>query len=205
MAKTITVDARGDACPIPVIKTKKVLDELKEAAIIQTHVDNEVAVQNVTKLAEHKQLAVSSEKVDDTHYIITMKTDGSIQAEAEEMPVGCIPDRRDDYVVAVGSDLMGQGDDALGKVLIKSFLFAVTQLEKLPDKMVFYNGGAKLTVEGSDSLEDLKSLEAMGVEIVTCGTCLNFYGLTEKLAVGSVSNMYEIVEILTGASKVVRP
>ena len=79
-------------------------------------------------------------------------------------------------------------------MLIKGFLFAVTQLEKLPKTMLFYNGGATLTAEGSDSLEDLKSLEAQGVEILTCGTCLNYYGLTEKLQVGSVTNMYTIVE-----------
>ena len=71
--------------------------------------------------------------------------------------------------------------------------------------MLFYNGGAKLTVEGSGSLEDLKAMEAQGVEILTCGTCLNHYGLTERLAVGGVTNMYAIVEKLAGAEKVVKP
>ena len=88
---------------------------------------------------------------------------------------------------------------------MKGFLFAVTQLEKLPKTMLFYNGGATLTTEGSDSLEDLKSLEAQGVEIKTCGTCLNYYGLTDKLQVGEVTNMYDIVEILAKAAKVVKP
>ena len=88
---------------------------------------------------------------------------------------------------------------------MKGFLFAVTQLPRLPETMLFYNGGAKLTVEGSDSLEDLKSLESQGVEILTCGTCLNFYGLTERLAVGSATNMYAIVEKLAGASRVIKP
>ena len=88
---------------------------------------------------------------------------------------------------------------------MKGFLFALTQLRPLPDTVIFYNGGAALTTEGSASLEDLRTLEAQGVEIMTCGTCLNYYGLTERLAVGSVSNMYTIAETLAGAGKVIRP
>lgn len=88
---------------------------------------------------------------------------------------------------------------------MKGFIFALTQLEKLPKTILFYNGGAAITTEGSVSLEDLRSLEAQGVEIMTCGTCLNYYGLTDKLAVGSVSNMYTIVETLARAGKVIRP
>ena len=107
--------------------------------------------------------------------------------------------------MVVSSDRMGSGNDELGKVLMKSFIFAVTQLDTLPKTMLFYNGGATLTTEGSDSLEDLKSLEAQGVEIMTCGTCLDYYGLKEKLAVGSVTNMYSIVETIAGAGKVIRP
>lgn len=100
---------------------------------------------------------------------------------------------------------MGTGNDELGKVLIKGFIFAVTQLDKLPKTMLFYNGGATLTTEGSDSLEDLKSLEAQGVEIMTCGTCLDYYGLKDKLAVGSVTNMYSIVETQAKATKIINP
>lgn len=116
-----------------------------------------------------------------------------------------MPDTRRDMVVVVASDRMGSGNDELGKVLIKGFIFAVTQLDELPKAMLFYNGGATLTAEGSDSLEDLKSLEAQGVEILTCGTCLDYYGLKEKLAVGSVTNMYSIVEAMANAGKIIRP
>ena len=100
---------------------------------------------------------------------------------------------------------MGRGSDELGKLLMKSFLFAVSQLPRLPRTVLFYTGGAKLTVEGSESLEDLRNMEAQGVEILTCGTCLNFYGLAEKLAVGGVTNMYAIVEALANAGKVIKP
>lgn len=120
------------------------------------------------------------------------------------MPVACVP-VGSDYVVAVDTDVMGRGSEELGRVLMKGFLFALSQLENLPKTVLFYNGGAKLTVEGSDSLEDLRSMAERGVEILTCGTCLNYYGLTEKLAVGGVTNMYTIVEKLTAAAKVVKP
>ena len=108
-------------------------------------------------------------------------------------------------MVAVTSDAMGHGSDELGKNLMKGFLYALSQLDELPKTILFYNGGARLTTEGSLSLEDLKSMEAQGVQIMTCGTCLNYYGLTEKLAVGSVTNMYSIVETLAKADKIIKP
>ena len=108
-------------------------------------------------------------------------------------------------VVVLSSNQMGQGDEALGKLLMKGFVFALTQQDMLPETILLYNSGAFLSCEGSDNLEDLKTLEAQGVEIRTCGTCLNYYGLTDKLAVGSVTNMYDIVETMTSAGKVIRP
>ena len=105
----------------------------------------------------------------------------------------------------LSSDQMGGGNEELGRILMKGFVYALTQLEELPETVLLYNGGAKLSVEGSQSLEDLKNLEAQGVEILTCGTCLNFYELADKLKVGSVTNMYEIVEKMSGARLVIRP
>ncbi|MEG1505609.1 MAG: sulfurtransferase-like selenium metabolism protein YedF, partial [Lachnospiraceae bacterium] len=111
----------------------------------------------------------------------------------------------ENMVVVIASDLMGSGNDELGKVLMKGFIFAVTQLSQLPKTILFYNGGATLTAEGSDSIEDLKNMEAQGVEILTCGTCLNYYNLSDKLQVGAVTNMYSIVEKMAAADKIVRP
>ena len=108
-------------------------------------------------------------------------------------------------MVVISSDKMGEGEEELGKVLIKGYIYALTQLETLPKTILFYNKGAYLTCEGSASLEDLKSLEAQGVEILTCGTCLNYYGITEKLQVGTVTNMYVIAETMAKAGKVVKP
>ncbi len=200
----ITVECRGEQCPIPVVKTLKAIGEMKEAGTIQTHVDNETAVQNLTRLAESKGFAVKSEKLEDKHFVVTMEVTRPGEAAGEEAPA-CMPDRRGDTVYAFGSSCMGSGNDELGATLMKGFIYAVSQLEELPKTMLFYNGGAKLTVEGSASLEDLKSLQAQGVEILTCGTCLNFYGLSDKLAVGEVTNMYAIVEKLNGAGHIVKP
>ena len=105
----------------------------------------------------------------------------------------------------MASGKMGEGNDELGTVFAKGFVFALTQQETLPEAVLFYNGGATLTTEDSPALEDIRTLEAQGVEILTCGTCLNYYGLSDKLAVGGVTNMYVIVEKLTGADLVIRP
>ena len=199
----ITVNAMGDNCPIPVIKTKKAMAALTGPETIEVLVDNEIAVQNVTKMASSSGGKVTSEKLGDAEYKVTIEMEGAPAADGAEAV--CAPVARDNTVVVVSSDRMGSGNDELGKVLIKGFIFAVTQLDTLPKTMLFYNGGATLTTEGSDSLEDLKSLEAQGVEIMTCGTCLDYYGLKDKLAVGTVTNMYSIVETMAKAGRIVRP
>ena len=199
----ITVNAMGDNCPIPVIKTKKAIAALTGPETIEVLVDNEIAVQNVTKMATGSGGQVTSEKLGDAEFKVTIEMEGA--PEADEAEAVCVPDARDNTVVVVSSDRMGSGNDELGKVLIKGFIFAVTQLDTLPKTMLFYNGGATLTTEDSDSLEDLKSLEAQGVEIMTCGTCLDYYGLKDKLAVGTVTNMYSIVETMAKAGRIVRP
>ena len=199
----VIVNAMGDNCPIPVINTKKAMQALTGPETIEVLVDNEIAVQNVTKMASGSGGKVTSEKLGDAEFKVTIEMEGA--PAADEAEAVCVPDARDNTVVVVSSDRMGSGNDELGKVLIKGFIFAVTQLDTLPKTMLFYNGGATLTTEDSDSLEDLKSLEAQGVEIMTCGTCLDYYGLKDKLAVGTVTNMYSIVETMAKAGRIVRP
>lgn len=198
----ITVNAMGDNCPIPVIKTKKAMQALTGPETIEVLVDNEVAVQNVTKMAESSGGQVHSEKLGEAEYKVTISMQGTPEVQED---TACIPDAKGDLVVVVSSDRMGTGNDELGKVLIKGFIFAVTQLDTLPKAMLFYNGGVTLTTEGSPALEDLKSLEAQGVEIMSCGTCLDYYGLKDKLVVGNVTNMYNIVETQAKAAKVIKP
>lgn len=200
----ITVNAMGDQCPIPVIKTRKAMQALTGPDTLEILVDNEIAVQNVTKTATAQGGQVSAEQLGQNEYKITVRMPGAPK-DAASVPECCTPDLRGSTIVVVSSDRMGSGNDELGKVLMKGFLFAVTQLDVLPEKILFYNGGATLTTEGSDSLEDLKSLEAQGVEILTCGTCLDYYQLKDKLAVGSVTNMYSIVEAMARAANIIRP
>ena len=204
--KTVIVDAVGDQCPIPVVKATKALREMREPGALEVRVDNEIAVQNLTRMAAGNHLPAKAEKKGEHLFVVTMEVAAPAgDAPVEEPALSCAPDQRGDLVVAVDSETMGRGSDELGKLLMKSFLFAVGQLPQLPKTMLFYNGGAKLTVKGSASLEDLKSLEAQGVEILTCGTCLNFYGLADRVAVGGVTNMYAIVETLANAGKVIKP
>ena len=201
----IQINAIGNACPLPVVKTKNAIKELDGAGIVEVLVDNEIAVQNLTKMANQKGYGVKSEKLEEKKYKVTM-TIGDVREEAPEAEtLSCIPDARENIVVAVSSACMGDGAEELGKTLLKGFLFALTQQDVLPRTILFYNGGAALTCEESASLEDLKTLEAEGVEILTCGTCLNYYGLTEQLKVGEVTNMYTIAEKLTQATKIIKP
>ena len=202
---TIQVDARGDACPIPVVKTKQALQSLQGAGTVETLVDNEIAVQNLTKMADQKGYQVTSEKESDDCYRVLMTVGGEDTNENPEK-CRCKPQPEQRRIVAVVSaDHMGEGNDELGRALIKGFLFALTMQEELPTTVLFYNGGAHLTCQGSDSLEDLNALQNRGVEILTCGTCLDFYGLKDQLAVGSVTNMYDIVERQMKADLVIRP
>ena len=208
--KKIKVDAMGDQCPIPVIKTKKALKEITETTLVEVHVDNEIAVQNLSKMAKQKNLEYKCEKLEEQHYIIKIKAEAegvSIQqkAPAENDKEICYPDRKSNTVVVLSNNQMGNGSEELGQILMKGFIFALTELDELPSTVLLYNSGVKLSTEVSNSIEDLKTLQAQGVEILSCGTCLNYYDLTEKLQVGDVTNMYFILEKMAQADKIIRP
>lgn len=227
----IRVNALGDTCPIPVVKAKKAIQELNGSGQIEILVDNGIAVQNLMKMAEQKQYGVGSEKLEERKYRVvvtipeqgdtekelreaadTGKNDGisekngdAKRSEWENAAAMCQPDSRQEVVVVIASDQMGEGDEVLGRLLMRGFLFALTQQEVLPATLLFYNGGAKLTCEGSEVLEDLRTLEAQGVEILTCGTCLDHYGLTDQRKVGGITNMYVIAEKMMQAGRIVKP
>ncbi len=200
------VDAKGDACPIPVVKTKNAIKELGGKGIVETMVDNEIAVQNLTKMAQQSGYGVRSEKIDSNEFRVVISVDHTPAEESTEAPEVCIPNQiKPNKVVVISSDKMGEGNDELGKSLLKAFIYALSQQDELPQTILFYNGGAKMTCEDSPAIEDLKTMEAEGVEILTCGTCLNFYGLSDRLQVGGVTNMYVIVEKMAGASLIIKP
>lgn len=185
------VDARGEACPKPVIMTKKELDNIAKG-IVTTIVDNEVAKDNVSKLANSLGYAYDVDKVSDKEYHIHI-TKGEVKDEESNV---CIPDTFKDLTIAFASNTMGSGSEELGKILMKSFVYTLTEATPFPSTLVFYNSGVYLTCEGSEVLEDLKTLEGEGVEIISCGTCLDYYNIKDKLQVGEISNMYTIYEKL---------
>lgn len=203
----IQVNAMGDACPIPVVKTKNAIRELSGAGSVETLVDNEIAVQNLTKMANQKGYGVKSEKLGENQYKVTMTVgEGAEMPEEKEEEVCLVqPGEKKKIVVVISSSEMGGGKEELGKTLMKGFIYALGQQDILPETILFYNGGAAMSCEGSPALEDLKSLEAQGVEILTCGTCLDFYNLKSKLRVGDVTNMYVIAEKMMGAHLIVKP
>lgn len=202
------IDAVGKQCPMPVILAKKALEESPEGSTVIVTVDNDIAVQNLGKLALQKGYSFLSKELYTNLFEVSMtagpaeakKPSENPRVQAVEVPAGS-----SGIVVVLSSDKMGEGDSVLGKMLMKGFVFALTQLDQKPDTILLFNNGAKLSCEGADTLNDLKTLEAGGSEILTCGTCLNHYGLEEQLAVGEVTNMYMIAETMMQAGKIIKP
>lgn len=195
------IDARGQACPKPVIMTKKELDSINEGTIV-TIVDNEVAMNNVSKLAQSLGYEYKVDKKSDKEYTITI-VKGESKEEAKEDVLVCSNINSGNKVVLFTSNTMGRGSEELGKILIKSFVYTLTESTPYPNTLLFYNSGVRLTCEGSEVLEDLKKLEKEGVEILSCGTCLDYYQIKDKLQVGQVTNMYTIYEKLRSAANIV--
>ena len=199
------IDCRRLACPLPVVNAKKAAEAMNPGDVLTVLVDNEIAVQNLSRFAEHKGFGVSAQKKGEKEYAVVMTVSGEA-VESKEEEVACVMDsRRKGMLVVLSGNVMGTGDAKLGTSLMKAFVFALTKQDQLPDTILCYNTGAYLTCEGADTLEDLKLLESEGVTILTCGTCLDFYGLKEKLAVGGVTNMYDIVERMENAAQIIKP
>ena len=191
------VDARGLACPQPVILTR---NALQECPIVTTVVDNATARENVSRMAQKAGASVQVEKRDDGIYVHITSGDAPQPEAAQQAAVapGGGP-----LVLVVSSEFLGRGDDELGHILIRGLFHTLGEVAPLPDTVILFNSGVKLVVQGSPVLEDLKDLRNNGVEILACGTCLGHYELKEQVAVGEVSNMYTIAETMLGAGKVV--
>lgn len=188
------IDCRGLTCPKPVIMTKKELDNMVSGDI-EVLVDNQGAKENLSKLAQSYGLDYSIVEDLEGIHVIIKKTDSKKNNLVED---------EKNIVIVITSDCLGHGDDILGRTLMKSYIYSLTEVQKKPKTLIFINAGVKLTTEGSDVLESLKVLEEHGVEILSCGTCLNFYNLSDKLKIGSVSNMYTIVEKMHEAANTIK-
>lgn len=189
-----SIDCRGLKCPEPVIKTKKYFDKISEGEVVVI-VDNEVAKNNVVKLSESS--GFKSEVTNDKglFHIKVAKTQGQnnvVRTKGQKL------------TIVVSTDKLGVGDDKLGIALMKSYMFALSESDIIPENMMFLNGGIKLTIESSEVLESLNKLKDRGVNISSCGACLDFYEVKDKLAIGEISNMYTIIEKMNSAEKTIK-
>lgn len=185
------IDCNGLACPMPVIKTKKYFDleESKEALVI---VDNEVAKNNILRLA--KGINLNSSYIEENGIYKIQLSKGLIEKAIENKTN--IENEKSGLSILVASNLLGNGDEKLGETLMKVYINTLAETDTLPENLMFLNAGVKLTCEGSDVLDSLNTLKNKGVNIVSCGACLDFYNLKENLKVGEIGNMYQIIEIM---------
>ena len=195
------IDCQGLACPMPVIKTKKYFDleDSKEALVI---VDNEVAKNNVLRLAKGINLSSSFIEENGIYKIQLAKGEFSdVQAtynnEVVEYKVSA-------PTILVSSNLLGNGDDRLGETLMKVYINTLAESEILPENLMFINGGVKLTCTGSDVLDSLSLMKEKGVNIISCGACLDFYNLKEELKVGEIGNMYQIIDLMNKSGNTIK-
>ncbi|OHD64177.1 MAG: hypothetical protein A2176_00870 [Spirochaetes bacterium RBG_13_51_14] len=195
------VDARGLACPQPVINARRALEAHSDIVAI---VDNQTAVENLRRMAKSLGCSVSEEKKSDGIYLHLEKTGSGPMPSAAGNPepvYSCAePGTR---VLAISQDVMGNGDDELGRILIKSFFHTLAETPPVPDAIIFFNSGVKLVVEGSEIIDDIKNLELKGAKILACGTCLDYFKMKDKLKAGAVSNMYDIKELMLGAGSTI--
>jgi selenium metabolism protein YedF len=197
------IDVLGKPCPIPVIEAKKALRKAAPGEGVQVLVDNDISRQNLEKMAKGYGCAFSFETRADGNILVTITAAAEPAAgAAPAFGPAAAPEGRG-LVVAVGRNTMGAGDDELGAVLIKGFIYALTELDSPPETLLFFNSGVRLSTQGSNVIADLKTLEAKGTIIASCGTCLDFYKLKDKLAVGSVTNMYAIASAMGEAAKLI--
>ncbi len=192
------LDCREHKCPHPVVETrKKILSD--PGSPLTVLVGDEISRQNVTRLAISQGYGV---EVSDTEGGFALNLSPARESTSSETTDSLI---RGKTVVFLGSDVMGSGNDELGRLLMKNYLFTLAELDPAPDILFFVNTGVHLTTEGSEVLEGLDQLACMGTDIASCGLCLDFFNLKEKLAVGRTTNMLEIAESLNSAGRVIRP
>ena len=205
MNDTKTIDARGLGCPQPVILAKKALEQDDRILVL---VDDEIALENIKRMGTNAGCTVQADRqADGTYQIHLSKAGGPPVVQGQEAPAanGCAPPKQGPFVVVFSENRMGRGNDELGWVLIRAFIHTLCQQELKPDAMIFYNTGVKLTVKDSEVLDDLKMLAGAGVEMMICGTCTNYFAITEEVAVGTVSNMYDIAGLMSRAGRLVSP
>jgi selenium metabolism protein YedF len=197
----ITVDACGLSCPQPVILAKKALEESGNIVVI---VDNKIALENVRRLGAKLGCSIEIEGEGGSEFHIHLSRGNIDPAAIADNAVSCSTSSGD-LVVVISSETMGRGDDDLGRILMKAFIHTLIQADELPVKILFYNTAVKLAAVDSEVVDDLKTLTEAGVEILLCGTCVNFYNLTGKTGAGKITNMFEILSVMSTAGRLIMP
>ena len=200
-----SVDARGQLCPRPLIMVKKALSEMAENESLEILIDNETSVKNVSRFLDEHHIKVQTEKKGETYRLLVSKTGEIPEATKAEDYCDTPAPLKGDYVIAFQKNTLGQGVEELGQLLIKGFINTLPELDKKPGTLVFLNTGILLALKDSPVLGSLSRLQSEGVKILVCGTCLDYYQKKDELAVGIVSNMYDILDELSRAGKVLYP
>ncbi len=211
-----TVDARGLKCPMPLILTKRALLETDQDERIEILIDNETSLANVSRFLKDHGITMDTVKEGGLYRINVRKTgvigevlggegevlggDGEVLGVEEYC--GVSKETAGDYVVCVQKNIQGDGADEMGARLVQLFINTLPDIDRKPGTIVFLNSSVYFTLKDSPVLEPLKKLEESGIEILVCGTCLDFFQKKEELAVGLVSNMYEILDRMSKAPKV---
>ncbi len=199
------VDAKGLECPQPVLLAKKALEE---TAAVEVSVDNETAVENLKRLGTKLNCGLNINDKEDGTFTVTLTRSGegkgSSDTETRSLPVTG-GNGSGSLVVVISSERMGRGDDELGDILVRAFIHTLTELDEYPESIILYNSGVKLAVKDSPAADDLILLQEKGVDILVCGTCANYFEISDNLGAGRISNMYDIAGLMTGAGRLVSP
>lgn len=189
------LDCRNMACPAPVISVKKALEDQNELKVL---LDNGAPRENVSRFARNRGFLVSEEQEETGGWSLTITSGNNMQKT--DLSVAEYGDR----ILLVTSSCLGDGPEELGRLLMKNFIHSLLETSNQPARMIFLNTGIFLTTEGSEVLEGLEKLHGMGVEILSCGLCLDFFGRKDKLRIGNATNMLAIAEDLLGAKQVIK-
>jgi selenium metabolism protein YedF len=197
-----TIDARGKACPQPVLMTKDAIETIDEG-ILTVLIDSEVSRDNVLRFAASQGCTTEVEATGGDFSVKVTK--GNPEAKGEDKEAVPEAKKASNIVVFINANTMGKGDDELGSILMRAFIKTLKDVDPRPTKIIFVNSGVFFTTEGSEVIPDLQEFEQMGIEILSCGTCLDFFHRKESLKVGIISNMYDIASSLIQADRVVKP
>ena len=201
------VDTKGQLCPAPLIAAKKALKETAEGESFVVLTDNQTSFDNLRHFLKDNNAEFLISEEGGTWSLTVTKTTGDIVRTTPEEYCNSpfTHFEKGNFIVVVSSDKMGEGDNELGHLLMINYIKALKDLDKLPRKIVFYNNGVKLATKSSPAIEHLRDLEKMGVELMLCATCVNYYCLETVIGVGAVSNMYTITETMAASDKVIKP